>query len=216
MTEADWLACANAKRLLNHIPYHVSKRKWRLLAAAFCRRIWPLLTDERSKRAVEAAEKWADGLIQLKELKLAQTAAQPYQLGLAHVMLQEAPGAAYGSAIPSKHSTVSTAFYAREAVEVAGGSGLEEERNQCDLIRDILGYPYRSVTIMQTIRVWNEGTVVKLAQSIYDERAFDRLPILADALEDAGCTNADILNHCRQPGEHVRGCWVIDLLLGKT
>jgi hypothetical protein len=62
---------------------------------------------------------------------------------------------------------------------------------------------------------WLTLTVRQLAQAIYDDRAFDRLPILADALEDAGCDNADILNHCRQPGEHVRGCWVVDLLLGK-
>ena len=55
-----------------------------------------------------------------------------------------------------------------------------------------------------------------MAQSIYDARAFDRLPLLADALEDAGCADADILSHCRTPGEHVRGCWVVDLLLGKS
>jgi hypothetical protein len=63
---------------------------------------------------------------------------------------------------------------------------------------------------------WLTAKVVALAQAIYDDRAFDRLPILADALEDAGCTNQDILAHCRQPGEHVRGCWVVDLLLGKS
>ena len=57
--------------------------------------------------------------------------------------------------------------------------------------------------------------VVKIAQGIYDERAFDRLPILADALEDAGCDNADILAHLRSPGPHVRGCWAVDLILGK-
>jgi hypothetical protein len=53
---------------------------------------------------------------------------------------------------------------------------------------------------------WNDGTVVKMAQAIYDDRAFDRLPILADALEDAGCSDADILAHCRSEGPHVRGC----------
>jgi hypothetical protein len=62
---------------------------------------------------------------------------------------------------------------------------------------------------------WLTLTVRQLTQAIYDEGAFERLPILADALEDAGCDNADILNHCRQPGEHVRGCWVVDLVLGK-
>jgi hypothetical protein len=63
---------------------------------------------------------------------------------------------------------------------------------------------------------WNDRCVGKLAQAIYDEQAFDRLPILADALEEAGCTDADILNHCRSGGEHVRGCWVVDLVLGKS
>ena len=63
---------------------------------------------------------------------------------------------------------------------------------------------------------WNDGTIRKMAQVIYGDRAFDRLPLLADALEDAGCTDADILGHCRTPGEHVRGCWVVDLLLGKS
>jgi hypothetical protein len=62
---------------------------------------------------------------------------------------------------------------------------------------------------------WNDRTVVKLAQAIYNEKAFDRLPILADALEDAACSDVDILAHCRGPGPHVRGCWVVDLLLGK-
>jgi hypothetical protein len=62
---------------------------------------------------------------------------------------------------------------------------------------------------------WNDGTIVKLAQAIYDERAFDRLPVVADALEEASCTNADILAHCRGPGPHVRGCWAVDLILGK-
>jgi hypothetical protein len=63
--------------------------------------------------------------------------------------------------------------------------------------------------------VWNGGSIPKLAQSIYTDRAFDRLPILADALEEAGCDNADILEHCRSGGEHVRGCWVLDLILRK-
>jgi hypothetical protein len=80
------------------------------------------------------------------------------------------------------------------------------------LLRDIFANPFRPVAINPA---WRTSNVTALAQSIYDERAFDRLPILADALEDAGCDNVDILNHCRQPGEHVRGCWVVDLVLGK-
>jgi hypothetical protein len=83
------------------------------------------------------------------------------------------------------------------------------------LLRDIFGNPFRPVTINPEWVACNDGMVRKTAQAIYDERAFDRMPILADALQDAGCDNADILDHCRKPGEHVKGCWVVDLLLGK-
>jgi hypothetical protein len=86
---------------------------------------------------------------------------------------------------------------------------------EASIIRCILGNPFRANTISPPWLFWHEGTISRIASAIYDVRAFDRLPILADALEEAGCTNADILNHCRQPGEHVRGCWVVDLLLGK-
>lgn len=81
-----------------------------------------------------------------------------------------------------------------------------------NILREVVGNPFCPVTVFPT---WQTANVVSLAQTIYDERAFDRMPILGDALEDAGCDNTDMLNHCRQPGEHVRGCWVVDLLLGK-
>lgn len=90
-----------------------------------------------------------------------------------------------------------------------------EANVRCHLLRDIFGNPFRPVTIDPAWLTWNCGTVVHLAQAIYDERAFDRMPILADALEDAGCHDADILEHCRGGREHVRGCWLVDLILGK-
>ena len=81
-------------------------------------------------------------------------------------------------------------------------------------LRDIVGNPFRPVAVDPG---WLTSTVVDLARGIYAERAFDRLPILADALQDAGCENADILGHCRDPqAVHVRGCWVVDLVLGKS
>jgi hypothetical protein len=95
----------------------------------------------------------------------------------------------------------------------------EAERDECGvlahLVRDVFGNPSRQILIGADVPRWNDSTPQKIAQAIYDERAFDRMPILADALEDAGCDNADILRHCREPGEHVRGCWVVDLILGK-
>ena len=82
-------------------------------------------------------------------------------------------------------------------------------------LRDIFGNPFRPVTLDHAWLRWNDGAAVAIAQRIYDERRFQDLPILADALEEAGCTSGDILEHCRGPGPHVRGCWVVDLVLGK-
>ncbi len=91
----------------------------------------------------------------------------------------------------------------------------QETIAQAALLRDIFVNPFRSVAVDPSWLAWNNATVVRVAQGVYEGRAFDRLPVLADAIEDAGCTNPDILDHCREPGEHVRGCWVVDLLLGK-
>jgi hypothetical protein len=82
----------------------------------------------------------------------------------------------------------------------------------CGLARDVVGNPFRPVALNPS---WLTETVVALATGVYTGRAFDRMPILADALEEAGCDNADVLNHCRGEGPHVRGCWVVDLVLGK-
>src|SRR5262249_44367045 len=81
---------------------------------------------------------------------------------------------------------------------------------QAALLRDIVGNPFRSITFDHS---WRKPAVVDLAREIHEQRAFERMPSLADALEDAGCDNADVLQHCLQPGEHVRGCWVVDLIL---
>ncbi len=83
----------------------------------------------------------------------------------------------------------------------------------CGLLNDILGDPFRPVALDPS---WCTEAVVGLAAGIYADRAFDRLPVLADALDDAGCANADVLAHCRGPGPHARGCWVVDLVLGKA
>ena len=91
---------------------------------------------------------------------------------------------------------------------------VEELQAQQAILRD-MECP-SSTLVDHTWLAWRDGTILKLAQAIYDDRAFDRLPVLADALEEAGCHDADILAHCRAPGPHVRGCWVVDLLLGKV
>jgi hypothetical protein len=88
-------------------------------------------------------------------------------------------------------------------------------RLQCELLRDVFGNPFRPVTADPAWLHRNDGTVVKVARAIYDERAFERLPLLGDALEDAGCTEEALLSHLRGPGPHARGCGALDLLRGQ-
>jgi hypothetical protein len=108
------------------------------------------------------------------------------------------------------------AFEALAGGTPAWRSGTTAERvTQAALLRDLFGNPFRPVALDSAWLAWQGGTIPKLAQAIYDDRAFDRLPVLADALLDAGCEDADLLGHLRGPGPHVRGCWPVDLLLGK-
>jgi hypothetical protein len=106
-----------------------------------------------------------------------------------------------------------------ESMEAAKGYWTEAyaeiDSAYCGFLRDIFGNPFRRVALDPAWLHWNGGTVRQMAETIYDDRAFDQLPILADALEEAGCTDRAVLDHCRGAGDHVRGCWMLDLLLGK-
>ncbi len=112
------------------------------------------------------------------------------------------------------------AFKTRDALRLEAlaanrndGAALDAESSmQCQILRDIFGNPFRPVALDPR---WLTSTVIDLARTIYEERVWERMPILADALMDAGCDSEEILNHCRGPGPHVRGCWVVDLLLQK-
>jgi len=111
------------------------------------------------------------------------------------------------------------------AAEIAGRRGEEpaERAAQCDLLRDLFGNPFRPATLNPTVLAWNDAIVVRLARAAYDERHLPAgtlddglLAVLADALEEAGCNDADILGHLRGTSEHVPGCWAVDLILGKS
>jgi hypothetical protein len=219
MTEVEWLACADPRTILNRLR-KPSSRKLRLFAVACCRSVWVLLKDERGQRSVEAAEKWADGLLGKSELSRFQAEAELAQNewttavpGRGFDATSDALVAASSVALPAKAWVKTVANSVRNALHHAEGrlGLLRAENLQCSYLRCIFGNPLRPVVANSA---WLTPTVTSLAQATYDDRAFDRMPILADALEDAGCTNQDILNHCRQPGEHVRGCWVVDLLTG--
>jgi hypothetical protein len=110
---------------------------------------------------------------------------------------------------------VDIAIYTTEHAQQADQAGGALKAAQVAVLHCIFGNPFRHVTINPTWLASNEGTVRRIAQTIYHDRALDRMPILADALTDAGCDNEDILSHCRSEGPHVKGCWVVDTLLGK-
>jgi hypothetical protein len=138
------------------------------------------------------------------------------------------PRTAYETAFRfQRHDGGNWQWVADPEVEEANGYAVlaaftTAQAENCGLIRDIFGNPFRPVALDPVWLAWNDGTVAKLARSVYEERALPegtldqaRLAVLADALEDAGCTSAELLNHLRGSGPHVRGCWALDLLLGK-
>jgi len=210
MNEHEWLNCTDPQPILKFLWGKSSDRKMRLFACACCRRNWHLLSEERSRRAVDVAEGYADVLASEADRLAAARAAINATWDL------DEEDDRSNSAAVAVCLTVDPGMGV-DAAAVAHCAAITEDEPpaQAALVRDIFGSLLRPVAIDLSWLAWNDGTVVKLAQSIYDEPAFEHLPLLADALEEAGCHDADILDHCRQPGPHVRGCWVVDLVLGK-
>jgi hypothetical protein len=243
MTEADWSTSTDAAGMLRFLLSRggTSDRKFRLFGVACCRRIWPLLTDGRSRLAVEGAEAYADGLAGLPALhgayQVAWAAAKeaiasrdadagqdPDRLYGMHDDGLAAPAAcaAAYAASPEAHQAENAGYYARHAqMQAASPLALAEstrpDAEQADLLRDLFGpLPFRDVVVSPSLLTWRDGTLPKLAWAIYDERRFGDLPVLADALQEAGCDNEKVLTHCRGPGPHVRGCWLVDFLLQRA
>ena len=211
MTEDKWLACADPETLLWFLLRRedLTERKQRLFAAACCRRIWHLLRDERSRAAVEVAERWADGNASPEDLLAAFCLAND-----ATAELRSEGGAASYAASAAEDLVDGERLGLWDSwleASLAGEPGQPEGPAQAALVRDIFGNPFRPATI---VTGWLSPTVASLARGIYEDRTFDRLPILADALEEAGCTSGELLDHCRCGGPHVRGCWAVDLILG--
>ena len=156
------------------------------------------MSDPRVKAVVEIVEQFADGFLGPEELAAAHATVAPqnyWEEGPEYWLAREV---ALADVVLARCRLVES---------------LSDERfAQCDFIRDIFGNPFRPVAFGPS---WRTSTVVALAEQMYDSRDFSPMPILADALQDAGCDNEAILAHCRGDGPHVRGCWVVDLILGK-
>jgi hypothetical protein len=224
MTGQEWLTCADPQKMLQFLLGKVSGRKLRLFAVACCRRIWPLLTDERSRQAVETAERYADDVATKEELAAAGQSAWAAKDAAKEADKDAARAAARATEFVSYQVGWDAAWDAAwdTAREAARAAREAANQSHAALLRDISGNLSGAAFVDASWLSWNDGTVRRIAQGIYEERRMPegtldnaRLAILADALEESGCTDPDILAHCRQPGLHVRGCWVVDLLLGK-
>ena len=193
------------------------KRKLRLFGCGCCRHLWHLLDDEVLRPALEAAERFAEGEADKDELRRWANAVAPLTVGSYDA---DAPGAGASTAAAMvEHacgpSAQESAFYPTAFQPTLLGhriAGRDGDEVLCHLFRDVFGNPFRPSAVKREWLAWNDRTLPAMARAIYDERAWERLPILADALEDAGCAEEAILAHCRGPGPHTRGCWVVDLL----
>jgi hypothetical protein len=218
MTEQEWtletdieqmVACLVDRLFLDAEPcnWKRGERKKRLFIYHCLRRIWYLLPVEY-KAVFEMLDPDADEPVSEETRRAIWSAAERIESDYENLLF--AVGYDDLGLLCYIAAGLAAASRSDESGEVENQL---EQRKQAELLRDIFGNPFHSVALDPS---WRTPTVESLAQSIYDERAFDRLLILADALEDAGCKNHDILDHCRQPRVHTRGCWVGDLLLGKS
>jgi hypothetical protein len=223
--DQEWQECREPERLLAALQPPPEERKLHLWVAACCRRIEPALTEPRARRMVEVAERFAEGLADDEELRQARLGVarsieeQPSAfcpeafaaLQVARFLLgEEGPAAcvdavALVAARPAHPSAI--------ALPPHAAARARESATQCDLLRDVIGNPFQAAPVLDALWLaWSDACIVKLARVLREEKRWSDLPILADALEEAGCRDGVLLRHLRGPGPHIRGCWAVDLL----
>jgi hypothetical protein len=224
MTEGEWLTGSDVDELLAYLGPRADARRLRLLACACCRAIWPQLPDPRSRAGIEVAERYADGKASERELAAARTKAlaaagnQERKAGyapywtlnhnlrdcLAHALMAAVDAATLSAVGLGRAGKQSDAWTVATASAIA---------TQAELVREVFGNPYRRAILPASLRT---PVVVGLARQAYAEHDFNLLPVLADALEDAGCQDGPLLAHLHGPGPHVLGCWALDEILGRN
>lgn len=190
MTPAEWLACDDPAVMLDALRGRASSRKLRLFAVACSRRIWSRLaagTEPEGWRTKTVAD-----LAECSAELLDEDGTEPYT---------DAPLHTSGDPILN----LNTARYHARLCRSIGDTA----HAQTDTLRCIFASPFQPPPMLPA-----SATAVQLAATMYDSRDFSGMPILADALEGAGCTDADVLQHCRSDTPHVRGCYVVDAVLG--
>jgi hypothetical protein len=223
MTQAEWLECSDPQPMLEYLRDKVSERKLRLFACACVRRVWAALPPGSTREVIRLSEDYADGKATSRDLaRIRKPARNPVLHPSTFVALSLArlAGADFSARAASEVADAVTQFVGWEC---RGGRPVAylihpervraQHEAQAALLREVFGNPFRPAAVEAG---WLTPKVRALAQSSYDGRAFDRLPLLAGALEEAGCADGEILGHLRVPGAHVLGCWALNLLLGKS
>jgi hypothetical protein len=231
MTEADWLTCSSEPLRFLAREGRTSDRKLRLFGVACCRWIWNRFTGT-SRDAVEVVERYADRQASDAELDEAHRNAEQ---ALLSVPEKDIPDAAYAAFHATYHERFADHYVVEpdperielyEAIERAATYALYARRagrhpgfEWLFLLGDIFGNPFRPVAVAPE---WRSQSIVQLADAAYRDRQLPTgeldtgsLGVLADALEERGCNDEYLLGHLRSAGPHVRGCWAVDLLLGK-
>jgi len=234
MTEEQWLACEDPGRMLRFRPPDEAAKKTRIFKCICCRHIWHLLTDHRSRQAVEITERYVGGEATIDKLSEAANGAAEATRSITpsyNLDGTDSNSSRRTAAQAAEYTAANSRFVALGIAQwIASARGTEHsliapyDKNVfktahqqaskfiCEAVRDIFGNPFCPVTLDPS---WLTSNVIALAQQMYDSRDFTAMPILADTLQDAGCADQAVLEHCRGAGTHVRGCWVVDLATGR-
>jgi hypothetical protein len=217
MTEAEWLTVHVAA--LEEAARRLGPRRLRLFAVAACRGMGPMIDYPPAHAALDAAEVFADTGRSKAALRRTRQAVQAVRDeereaagGVINFRIDTPLFAVHGAATENAMGVVVASVLLSHDY-APGGSPEDARRRLYRVYREIAG-PAEPVAFDPG---WRTSTAVALARGMYDGRDFVPMPVLADALQDAGCEDEAVLGHCRDPqAAHVRGCWVVDLVLGKS
>jgi hypothetical protein len=230
MLEYEWLHGIDYEGMIRLVGQNPDERKMRLAACGYLRTMWADFSDPQARSVVEVAEDYADfratrtevkgvkrALALLLEQARTEQARDQYDPTDPGWLVQYRTFLELDSRVRLLELVLKPGCVEAEALRtiasrVNKGGWYDDRMPTCNLLRDIFGNPFRPITFSPD---WRTDTAVSLARTLYESRDFSAMPILADALQDAGCDNEDILLHSRGDGPHVRGCWVCDLVLGK-
>ncbi len=218
MTNSEWLASEDDLAMLEVVRPHASERQLRFIAVACCRHLRLMLNDNLAAVAIDeaigAAERYAAGLGTKASLKRARQTVRAVRHGMSVVVGVASPtwNALWLAEVAASENACGSVIPEIQRLAGLGLIAVHERPPTCDLIRCVIGPPSR---LTPTNRAPSTSEVVSLARLIDENRSFERMAMLAQALEAAGCEDRDVLSHCRTQADHVRGCWVVDAVLGR-